>query len=97
MSAQRFETSEAVNLQLVGDQADIHAEMKNISQSGGLFVVFSGNYIPQKGDLIEIKSESREMVAEVVWTDQGKVGACFFHPRELEERLMSRTSFGRAS
>lgn len=85
--------AENIKVQVLESPGAVQAVLRNISRSGGLIEVFEGDYVPQRGDLLEIKTYTRDYYAEVVWVKEGNLGVCFFTPGEIQDRMMRKTSF----
>ncbi|WP_413559963.1 PilZ domain-containing protein [Bdellovibrio sp. HCB209] len=96
MSAKRFQTKENAKLEVYGHIGKSAAEMRNLSATGAYLEVSQGDYIPKKGDLlnltVELSSLKRvyNVAAEVVWSSGVGLGICFIHKDDILERMMAK-------
>ncbi|MFP5520162.1 MAG: PilZ domain-containing protein [Bdellovibrionia bacterium] len=96
MSAKRFVTNEKATIEIYGINASIHARMINLSTTGAAFRFLAEKFIPNKGDLLNIRvtlpaiAKVRVLDAEVVWINGPQIGVCFINKDEVVEKMMSR-------
>lgn len=96
MRARRFSTKEFARLQVYGRMESLIAKMKNLSSTGACLELVSGDYVPQKGDIIHFIvdlqdiSKSYEMNGEVKWNDGLGFGISFVKKNELMSKIVQR-------
>lgn len=96
MSAERFGTSEHAVIEVYGKRSRVFSKMRNLSHTGALFELSDPTYIPQKGDLIKISvhldtlNRTRDMNAEVVWSNEAQMGVQFISEDTVISRMISR-------
>lgn len=94
--SQRFVTKERARLEVYGHVGVLSAEIRNLSHTGAFLEMNIGDYIPQKGDLLNmtvlLDSIKREhhVTAEVVWSKDGDLGVCFINKDQVLERMMAK-------
>ncbi len=95
-NAKRFQTKEQAKLEVYGHIGKSGAQMRNLSATGAYLEVRNGDYVPQKGDLlnltVELDSLKRvyNVAAEVVWSKGLGLGICFIHKDDILERMMAK-------
>lgn len=99
-TAKRFSTKEKAHLEVYGHIGTLIAKVTNLSQTGAFLEVSTGNYVPQKGDLLNMTvrldtlRREHNIAAEVVWSRGLGVGICFINKGDVLERMMAKsTSF----
>lgn len=97
-SAKRFLTKERAHIEVYGHIGILEAELKNLSITGAFLEVSQGNYVPQKGDLLNMTvklgslQRTHNMAAEVVWSKGLGLGICFINKDQVLERMMAKSS-----
>ncbi|WII72802.1 PilZ domain-containing protein [Bdellovibrio sp. 22V] len=97
-TAKRYQTKETAQIEVYGHIGTLVANLKNLSQTGAFLEVAQGDYVPQKGDLlnmtVNLKSLRRthNIAAEVVWSKGLGLGICFINKDEVLERMMAKSS-----
>lgn len=92
----RYQTKETAHVEVYGHIGILVANLKNISQTGAFLEVSQGDYVPQKGDLLNltVKLDTVDRVhnvsAEVVWTQGLGLGICFINKDQILERMMAK-------
>lgn len=95
-SAKRFVTNETAHIEVYGHIGILKASLKNLSATGAHLEVPPGNYVPQKGDLLNMTVQlssvrrTHNVTAEVVWTEGIGVGICFINKDQVLERMMAK-------
>ena len=95
-AAKRFPTKEKAHVEVYGHIGILNALMKNLSETGALLEIAGGDYVPRKGDLLNmtVKLDSLErshnLSAEVVWSQGMGLGICFISKDEVLERMMAK-------
>ncbi|MFM6930470.1 MAG: PilZ domain-containing protein [Bdellovibrio sp.] len=95
-TSKRFKTKEKALIEVYGHIGTLAASLRNLSQTGACLEVSHGDYIPKKGDLlnltVELKSLHRthNMAAEVIWSKGMGLGICFIGKDEILERMMAK-------
>lgn len=96
--AKRFGTKEKAHLEVYGHIGTLIAHLRDISRTGARLQLAVGNYVPQKGDLlnmtVRLDSLQREhnVAAEVIWTAEKTLGICFIHKNNVLERMMAKST-----
>lgn len=96
MSAKRFKTNEKAHVEVYGHVGVLNASMRNLSQTGAFLEVSRGDYVPRKGDLLNLTvsldslKKAHIMAAEVIWCKGLGVGICFISKDEVLERMMAK-------
>lgn len=97
-TAQRFKTKEIAHIEVYGHIGTLIAQLKNLSSTGAFLEVSKGDYLPQKGDLLNLTvklsslSRTHNVAAEVVWSNGPGLGICFINKEEVLERMMAKSS-----
>ena len=97
MAAKRFKTNEKAHVEVYGNSGSVYAAVKNLSQTGACLEVSKGNYVPRKGDLLNVTvalttlSKSHNLAAEVIWSRGLGLGICFITKDEVLERMMAKS------
>lgn len=95
-TAKRFQTKETAHIEVYGHIGTLGAQMRNISQTGAFLEVSDGDYIPQKGDLLNLTvildslSKTYNLTAEVIWSEGAGLGVCFINKDQVLERMMAK-------
>jgi len=89
----RYSSNMVSEIDVHGQTGSLLGFMRNVSKTGAFLEIFEGDYVPQRGDILHISNEARNLDAEVVWSRQDGLGICFLDETELQERLMNRTAF----
>ncbi|MEK2689982.1 PilZ domain-containing protein [Bdellovibrio sp. GT3] len=96
MSAKRFKTKENAKLEVYGHIGNSEAKMRNLSATGAYLEVNHGEYVPRKGDLLNLTVELNSLkrvynvAAEVIWSNGLGLGICFIHKDDILERMMAK-------
>jgi hypothetical protein len=96
MKAKRFATREKANIEVYGHIGTLAARLRNLSETGAFLEVSHGDYVPQKGDLLNLTVElstirkTHNVAAEVVWSKGMGLGICFINKDEVLERMMAK-------
>ena len=53
-TAKRFQTKEKALIEVYGHIGTLGAHLRNLSQTGAFLEVSNGDYVPQKGDLLNL-------------------------------------------
>lgn len=95
--AQRFITQESAQVEVYGHVGIVDALMKNLSMTGAFIQMKKAEYLPQKGDLLnltvnldEIK-KSHNVDAQVIWSKGTQLGVAFISKDEVLERMMAKS------
>lgn len=97
-TAKRYLTKETAQIEVYGHIGVLVANLKNISQTGAFLEVQQGNYVPKKGDLLNMTvtlgdlKRTHNVSAEVVWSSDLGLGICFINKDEILERMMAKGS-----
>ncbi len=97
-TAKRFKTKETAQIEVYGHIGVLVASLKNLSQTGAFLEVSSGDYVPQKGDLLNMTVQlgslqrTHNVTAEVIWSKGLGLGICFINKDEVLERMMAKGS-----
>ena len=97
-SAKRYETNETAHVEVYGHVGIINVNLKNLSASGACLEVSSGEYIPQKGDLLNMTvrlnsvQRTHNVAAEVIWSSGMGLGICFINKDQVLERMMAKSN-----
>lgn len=97
-TAKRYTTKEKAQLEVYGHIGTLVANVRNLSQTGAFLEVSYGDYVPQKGDLlnmtVKLDSLQREhnVAAEVVWSKGLGLGVCFINKDDVLERMMAKST-----
>lgn len=95
-TAKRFKTRETARLEVYGHMGILVAFLKNISQTGAFLEVSQGDYVPQKGDLLNMTvsldslRRTHNVAAEVIWSKGLGLGITFINKEEVLERMMAK-------
>ncbi|MEK2646632.1 PilZ domain-containing protein [Bdellovibrio sp. BCCA] len=99
-TAKRYKTKETAQVEVYGHIGILVANLKNLSQTGAFLEVSQGDYVPQKGDLLNLTvnltslRRTHNVAAEVVWSKGLGLGICFIGKDQVLERMMAKgTSF----
>ncbi|WP_295899058.1 PilZ domain-containing protein [uncultured Bdellovibrio sp.] len=99
-TAKRYKTKETAQVEVYGHIGILVANLKNLSQTGAFLEVSQGDYVPQKGDLLNLTvnltslRRTHNVAAEVVWSKGLGLGICFIGKEQVLERMMAKgTSF----
>ena len=96
-AAKRYRTKEMAHIEVYGHIGILIAKLRNISQTGAFLEVSQGDYVPQKGDLLNLTvkldtvERTHNVAAEVVWSKGLGLGICFIHKDQILERMMAKT------
>ena len=96
-AAKRFSTNEKAHVEIYGHSGSVYANLRNLSQTGAFLEVSKGNYVPRKGDLLNLTvaltslQKSHNLAAEVVWSRGLGLGVCFITKDEVLERMMAKS------
>ncbi len=94
--AKRFETKEKAFIEVYGHIGVLGAHLRNLSETGAFLEVSHGDYVPQKGDLLNLTvqldslKKTHNVSAEVVWAEGMGLGICFINKDEVLERMMAK-------
>lgn len=94
--AQRFQTKEIARIQVYGRIDNLTAKVSDVSATGAKLEIVSGDYLPQRGDLLHFKIElsdiqkSYEINGEVKWNNGLGFGVCFIKKSELVQKMMQK-------
>ncbi|WP_415063282.1 PilZ domain-containing protein [Bdellovibrio sp.] len=97
-TAKRFKTKETAQIEVYGHIGILVASLKNLSQTGAFLEVSLGDYVPQKGDLLNMTVQlgslqrTHNVTAEVIWSKGLGLGICFINKDEVLERMMAKGS-----
>jgi hypothetical protein len=97
MVAKRFKTNEKAHVEVYGHTGTVNAAMRNLSETGAFLEVSKGDYIPRKGDLLNLTvplatlQKSHNVAAEVIWSTGMRLGICFISKDEVLERMMAKS------
>lgn len=95
-TAKRYPTKEKAHIEVYGHIGSLGAHLKNISETGAFLEVHEGDYIPQKGDLLNLTvtleslKKTYNLAAEVIWSQGMGLGICFINKDEILERMMAK-------
>lgn len=99
-TAKRYSTKETAHVEVYGHIGILVTNLKNLSQTGAFLEVRQGDYIPKKGDLLNLTvnlttlRRTHNVAAEVVWSKGLGLGICFINKDQVLERMMAKgTSF----
>ncbi len=53
-TAKRYKTKETAHIEVYGHIGVLVAQLKNLSQTGAFLEVSQGDYVPKKGDLLNL-------------------------------------------
>ncbi|MNS78950.1 PilZ domain protein [compost metagenome] len=96
--AKRHATKEKANIEVYGHRGILQASLKNLSGTGAFLEVAQGDYIPQKGDLVNVTvnldriNRTHNVDAQVIWCKGMGLGVCFISKDEVLERMMAKTN-----
>lgn len=96
--SQRFKTKETAYIEVYGHAGVLTAELCNLSQTGAFLKLKKDDFIPRKGDLVNITvhlssvSKSHNIDGEVIWTQDLGLGICFINKNEVLERMLAKAS-----
>ncbi|MEN0059247.1 MAG: PilZ domain-containing protein [Bdellovibrio sp.] len=97
--AVRFPTKETAHIEVYGHMGSLMVHLRNLSRTGACLEVSNkGDYVPQKGDLLNMTvrlsslQRTHHVTAEVVWTQGMGLGICFIDKGEVLERMMAKSS-----
>ena len=94
--SKRYKTKEKALIEVYGHIGTLAASLRNLSETGAFLEVSQGDYLPQKGDLLNLTVELRSLhkthnvAAEVVWSKGTGLGICFIGKDEILERMMAK-------
>lgn len=97
-TAKRFQTNETAHVEVYGHMGVLKAHMKNISSTGAHLKFATGEYLPQKGDLVNVTvrlnsvQRTHNVAAEVIWSQDMRIGICFINKDQVLERMMAKSS-----
>lgn len=97
-AAKRYPTKETAHIEVYGHIGILVAHLKNLSQTGAFLEVSNGDYVPQKGDLLNMTVSLKDLQrthnvsAEVVWSKGLGLGICFINKDQILERMMAKGS-----
>lgn len=95
-TAKRFRTKEKAQIEVYGHVGTLTAQLRNISQTGAFLEVSQGDYVPQKGDLLNLTVQldslkrTHNVAAEVIWSKGLGLGICFIQKDQILERMMAK-------
>ncbi|KHD89190.1 MAG: hypothetical protein OM95_05075 [Bdellovibrio sp. ArHS] len=95
-TSQRFATKETAKIEVYGHIGTLVAHLKNLSQTGAFLEVSQGDYVPQKGDLLNMTVQldsvrrTHNVAAEVIWSKGLGLGICFINKDQVLERMMAK-------
>lgn len=95
-TAKRFQTKEKAHIEVYGHIGVLGAHLRNLSQTGAFLEVSDGDYVPQKGDLLNLTvnleslKKTYNIAAEVIWASGMGLGICFINKDEVLERMMAK-------
>ncbi len=98
MTAKRFHTNEFAHVEVYGHVGILNAALRNLSISGAFLEISKGDYVPQKGDLLNLTvklstlKKSHNVAAEVIWTQGLGLGITFISKDDILERMMAKTT-----
>lgn len=96
-AAKRFKTKEKAAIEVYGHIGILNAQIRNLSETGAFVEILAGNYVPRKGDLLNMTirldtiERTHNVSAEVVWSKGLGVGICFIAKDEVLERMMAKS------
>jgi hypothetical protein len=94
--SKRYKTKEKAVIEVYGHIGTLAASLRNLSETGAFLEVSHGDYLPQKGDLLNLTVElqsihkTHNLAAEVVWSKGKGLGICFIGKDEILERMMAK-------
>ncbi|MNJ99802.1 PilZ domain protein [compost metagenome] len=97
-TAKRFSTEEAAQVEVYGHVGIMDVQLKNLSKTGAFIEMSQGEYVPQKGDLLNLTvtldklQKSHNVDAQVVWSKGAGMGICFITKDEVLERMMAKSN-----
>lgn len=83
MNAKRYATEEYAKIEIYGYPTVMTAQMKNLSLTGAFFEISNADFIPKRGELVNVTvklntlSKERKVEARVIWTKGLGMGVCF--------------------
>ncbi|MGE5086456.1 MAG: PilZ domain-containing protein [Bacillota bacterium] len=95
-TSKRYKTKEKALIEVYGHIGTLAASLRNLSKTGAFLEVSDGDYIPQKGDLLNLTVELTSLqrihnvAAEVIWSKGMGLGICFIGKDEILERMMAK-------
>jgi hypothetical protein len=95
--AQRYLTQEVALVEVYGHVGIVDATMQNLSLTGAFIQMIDPEYVPQKGDLLNLTvnldeiQKSHNVDAQVIWTKGSQIGVCFISKDEVLERMMAKS------
>ena len=96
--AKRHATKEKANIEVYGHRGILSASLRNLSGTGAFLEVAEGDYIPQKGDLVNVTvtldriNRTHNVDAQVIWSKGMGMDICFISKDEVLERMMAKTN-----
>ncbi|HWU45004.1 MAG TPA: PilZ domain-containing protein [Bdellovibrio sp.] len=96
ITAKRYSTNEKAHIEVYGHVGTLGADLKNVSKTGACLEISKGNYLPQKGDLLNLTvtldklRKTYSIAAEVIWAEGMGLGICFINKDEVLERMMAK-------
>lgn len=96
-TAKRFTTKESAQVEVYGHVGIMDVQLKNLSKTGAFIEMSKGDYVPQKGDLLNMTvtldklQKSHNVDAQVVWSKGFGMGICFISKDEVLERMMAKS------
>ncbi|MNL63599.1 PilZ domain protein [compost metagenome] len=96
-TAKRFVTQELGQVEIYGHVGIMDVQLKNLSQTGAFIEMAKGDYVPKKGDLLNLTvtldkiKKSHNVDAQVVWSKGFGMGICFISKDEVLERMMAKS------
>ncbi|UOF01017.1 PilZ domain-containing protein [Bdellovibrio bacteriovorus] len=97
-AAKRFLTRETAQIEVYGHVGLLVASLRNLSETGAFLEVAKGDYVPKKGDLLNMTvnldtlDRIHNVAAEVVWSKGMGLGICFINRDQVLERMMAKSS-----
>lgn len=97
-TAKRFMTRETAQIEVYGHVGLLVASLRNLSETGAFLEVAKGDYVPKKGDLLNMTvnldtlDRIHNVAAEVVWSKGMGLGICFINRDQVLERMMAKSS-----
>lgn len=95
--SQRYNTMEVALVEVYGHVGIVDATMKNLSLTGAFIQMVSADYLPQKGDLLNLTvnldeiQKSHNVDAQVIWSKGNQLGVAFISKDEVLERMMAKS------
>ncbi len=92
----RFDTKELAIIEVYGKMGKAPAQLKNISKTGAFLELNHTKILPQKGDILQITVQLKELrkertlSAEVVWNQGFSLGIQFLAKDQVVSKLMNK-------